>query len=385
MSAVASPSLKTLAALAGLLGFVLIAPLAQAEEHDVVQKALPASPMAVKLGPAGSPSTPPIMTPLPEPGGLPLTGSLEERLLAEELPEPVLLPMVYQAVIAGDEKLLQAALAAGYSVNEPAPDGDTPLCAAVWASNEKLVKALLEHGADYSRRGGEGQKPVALAALKRNRGVMAALLDAGADANTKFDPPVQDSLVATVLIDDLRHHLRADRGVTALMACAARGDVENAVTLMQHKADPDVSTHRYSRYALDFAAEQQYLFLMRVLLGRPADSEPDLLVTVDLHKQRAWIEKNGIVIDTTIISTGREGYGTPPGRYVVTDKHREWTSTLYKASMPWFMRLNCGAIGLHAGYVTGHPESHGCIRLPEEKARAWFKIVGVGDEVQIVE
>ena len=146
-----------------------------------------------------------------------------------------------------------------------------------------------------------------------------------------------------------------------------------------------MSTHRYCRYALDFAAEQQYLFLMRVLLGRPADSEPDLLVTVDLHKQRAWIEKNGIVIDTTIISTGREGYGTPPGRYVVTDKHREWTSTLYKASMPWFMRLNCGAIGLHAGYVTGHPESHGCIRLPEEKARAWFKIVGVGDEVQIVE
>ncbi|MDB6119210.1 MAG: hypothetical protein JWO08_2991, partial [Verrucomicrobiaceae bacterium] len=170
-----------------------------------------------------------------------------------------------------------------------------------------------------------------------------------------------------------------------LMACAARGDVENAVLLMKHSASTEANTKRFNRYALDFAAEQSYLFLMRILLGRSPDAEPELLVTVDLSKQRAWIARHGKVIDTTSVSTGRDGYDTPAGRYVVTDKHRDWTSTLYKASMPWFMRLNCSAIGLHAGYVTGRPASHGCVRLPPEKAREWFKIVGVGDEVQIVE
>ena len=79
-----------------------------------------------------------------------------------------------------------------------------------------------------------------------------------------------------------------------------------------------------------------------------------------------------------------EGYNTPAGRYVITDKHRSWTSTLYHCSMPFFMRLNCSAIGLHSGYVTGRPASHGCIRLPYEKAQKFFGICRVGDEVQIV-
>jgi lipoprotein-anchoring transpeptidase ErfK/SrfK len=52
--------------------------------------------------------------------------------------------------------------------------------------------------------------------------------------------------------------------------------------------------------------------------------------------------------------------------------------------MPWFMRLNCSAIGLHSGYVTGRPASHGCIRLPYDQAKLFFSLTGVGDEVQIV-
>jgi lipoprotein-anchoring transpeptidase ErfK/SrfK len=52
--------------------------------------------------------------------------------------------------------------------------------------------------------------------------------------------------------------------------------------------------------------------------------------------------------------------------------------------MPYFMRLNCSAIGMHSGHVTGSPASHGCIRLPYEKAQKFFGICRVGDEVQIV-
>jgi lipoprotein-anchoring transpeptidase ErfK/SrfK len=94
--------------------------------------------------------------------------------------------------------------------------------------------------------------------------------------------------------------------------------------------------------------------------------------------------KEGVLLDTCFVSTGREGYNTPAGRYVITDKHRTWTSTSYHGSMPFFMRLNCRVIFLHSGYVTGRSASHGCIRLPYEKAQKFFGICRVGDEVQIV-
>jgi lipoprotein-anchoring transpeptidase ErfK/SrfK len=123
---------------------------------------------------------------------------------------------------------------------------------------------------------------------------------------------------------------------------------------------------------------------MRILLGRQPEAEPHILVTVDLSNQKAWVEIEGERQIDTKISSGRSGYRTPAGRFVITDKHKKWTSTIYKVPMPYFMRLNCGAIGLHSGYVTGRPASHGCIRLPHAIAKQVFDMVRVGDEVQIL-
>ena len=95
-------------------------------------------------------------------------------------------------------------------------------------------------------------------------------------------------------------------------------------------------------------------------------------------------QSGSVAIATTTVSTGRSGYRTPAGRYVITDKHRSHTSTLYHVEMPWFMRLNCSAIGLHSGVVTGRPASHGCIRLPYNQAKLFFSLTNVGDEVEIV-
>ena len=205
-----------------------------------------------------------------------------------------------------------------------------------------------------------------------------------APPNQPFVTPVQPELTEALPIKDLKYWLRVDTGVTPLMACAARGDVEAAAVLIRNGAKPGVCTKKHKRYPINFAATQGYLFLMRVLLGRSPDEEPALLVTVDLSQQKAWITKKGEIIDSTRVSTGRSGHETPAGRYVVTDKHKHHTSTIYKVDMPWFMRLNCGAIGLHSGHVTGRPASHGCVRLPFNKARDFFSKVSVGDEVQIV-
>ncbi|MCB1277616.1 L,D-transpeptidase family protein [Prosthecobacter sp.] len=300
------------------------------------------------------------------------------------MPRTEALPQAYQAVLNDDAEHLARIIAMGISPHEMTLGGDTALCAAVRMGRAECVRVLALSGVDMNQPAHEKQPPIAIASLRRNEEVLKALLDAGVDPNTRFKTPVLKAVIDRCVIKDLRNALESDRGITPLICCSARGDVEGAVTLMRAGAKPGMGTTRYHRYPINFAATQGYLFLMRVLLGRDPDSEPDTLVTVDLSSQRAWVTKRGQIINSTSVSTGREGYSTPAGRYVITDKHTSHVSTLYHVEMPWFMRLNCGAIGLHSGYVTGRPASHGCIRLPYQKAKEFFSQVRVGDEVQIV-
>lgn len=305
-------------------------------------------------------------------------------LFRTEIPDIGGLPLLHYAALLDDDEWVSALISRGADANEPTPGGDTILCAAVRYGAAKSVRALLYGGADVTKPGFEKQPPLPLASLRRGTEIYRALLAAGADPNTRFASPITKAVLDRVTIKDLKNALESDRGVTPLIACASRGDVEGAAELMRWGASASKCTTRYHRYPINFAAAQGYLFLMRIILGRQPESEPVILVTIDLSKQRAWVTKEGQIIDTCPVSTGREGYRTPAGRYVITDKHRSWTSTLYHVAMPFFMRLNCSAIGLHSGYVTGRPASHGCIRLPYDKARKFFGICNVGDEVQIV-
>lgn len=307
-----------------------------------------------------------------------------EFLRGELLSSAAELPAMYLAVLNGDPEWIRGLAVQGLDPDVKTPAGDTPLCAAVRLSEGACAKALLDVGADPSLPGIEGQPPIVLASLQRSAGGLEALLEAGVDPNTRLPSPVAKELIDKVVIRDLKWSLANDRGLTPLMCCAARGDVEGAVALMKAGAKTNVYTSRYKKYPINFAAVQGYLFLMRVILGRDPESEPDVLVTIDLSQQKAWVEKNGKILDSTTVSTGKKGYSTPAGRYVITDKHKSWTSTIYHVAMPYFQRLNCGSFGMHSGYVTGRPASHGCIRLPYSKAKSFFSLTKVGDEVQIV-
>ncbi len=321
--------------------------------------------------------------PLPAPEFQPFEDDVSEHLrnTFTKIPQ---LPIVYHAVIADDPDWLSELLAQGMSPNESTAGNDTPLCAAARLGRLECARVLLLGGADPNLPGAGGQPPLVLASLRRPDAMIDTLLVSGADPNARFASPVDAKVLEMAPFKDLRYHLEQDRGVTPLMACASRGDVEGVVALMRHGAKTSICTTRHHRYPINFAAAQRYIFLMRVLLGRPPDAEPDVLITVDLSAQRAYLSKDGAVVVQTKISTGRDGYATPAGRYVITDKHVNHTSTLYHVAMPWFMRLNCSAIGLHSGYVTGSPASHGCIRLPSAMARKFFTLTKVGDEVQIV-
>ncbi len=314
----------------------------------------------------------------------PMGMETEDYLRTELLTTGEALPSMYLGVLDGDPEWIRELAAQGLDPNAKTPAGDTPLCAAIRLSEGDCARALLDAGADPNQPGIEGQPPIVLASLQRSAGGLEALLAAGVDPNTRLPSPVAKNLIDKVVIRDLKWSLANDRGLTPLMCCAARGDVEGAVALMKAGAKTNLYTSRYKKYPINYAAIQGYLFLMRVILGRDPDSEPDVLVTIDLSQQKAWVEKDGKTLDSTTISTGKKGYATPTGRYVITDKHTRWTSTIYHSSMPYFQRLNCGSFGLHSGYVTGRPASHGCIRLPYSKAKSFFYLTKVGDEVQIV-
>jgi hypothetical protein len=41
------------------------------------------------------------------------------------------------------------------------------------------------------------------------------------------------------------------------------------------------------------------------------------------------------------------------------------------------------ATGMHSGYLPGYPASHGCVRMPEQNAIAFFNAVEIGTPVHV--
>jgi len=135
-------------------------------------------------------------------------------------------------------------------------------------------------------------------------------------------------------------------------------------------------------------------------------------IVIDLSEQTARFYKGGVEVGSAPVSTGREGYNTPTGKYSVIEKDRNHVSTLYGdyvdssgavvmknigvnenkrppgshfqgAPMPNFLRIT-GGVGMHAGYLPGYAASHGCIRLPHGAAEKFYENAPAGTPVSIV-
>lgn len=116
-----------------------------------------------------------------------------------------------------------------------------------------------------------------------------------------------------------------------------------------------------------------------------ADSD-DTMVVVDVSKQRAYLMANGRVIMDTPVSTARQGKHTPRGEFQITQRVASGkTSTIYGCDLPYWMRLDQSAIGLHVGDLPGYPASAGCIRLPSNVAPVLFRMTERGTTVKVVD
>jgi ankyrin repeat protein len=292
---------------------------------------------------------------------------------------------LYNSVVEGDREtfsfLLESGIAASGTSKDPI------LVAAVREGYAEMVAMLLNAGAsELDQKGREGQRALHLAVAMNRSDLSKLLLEAGADPNLSFSQPASKAFLAKVrAVGYLKTHLKYDSRVTPLMAAADCGNLELARLLIEHGARKHIWTKRKSYYPIGFASRRDDVKMMQLLLDVDPDHE-ERWVKVDLSEQKAWVyDKDGIEIFTTKISSGKQGYRTETGEYVITNKNRHHVSNVYKgAKMPYFQRLSCGDFGFHEGYCPDYAASHGCLRVPRGNAAKLWSITKAGDRVVIV-
>ena len=158
-------------------------------------------------------------------------------------------------------------------------------------------------------------------------------------------------------------------------------------------------------------AYRAHLILFFIATSLFAQGENPYRVEIDLQQQSAYLIRGRQVVMQSPISSGRYGHLTETGSFKVIEKERSHYSSIYgkivdasgrtviadadvdmhvprgykfvPAPMPYFMRFH-GADGMHAGYLPGYPASHGCVRMPDQLAVAFYNAVDVGTPVTVV-
>ena len=153
-----------------------------------------------------------------------------------------------EAVQSGDQQTVQQLLKSHADVNQPDPDGTTPLEWAVYADDLDTAKLLLRAGANANAGNRYGVTPLSLAATNRNAAMAKLLLDAGADANAKLPG-----------------------GSTMLMTAARTGNPDIVRLLIEHGADVNAKGAVYGETALVWAADQNHPEAEQVLIDHGAD------------------------------------------------------------------------------------------------------------------
>lgn len=290
-----------------------------------------------------------------------------------------------EACCRGDQQTASLLLAGGASANATrVPHLTTPLSIALRGGHDQLASQLLHHGADHDAMMPEGQRALHVAIARGCNRTVHTIIGLGADPNTPFTLPISKEFLNLVREGAMRWVLKYDSGATPLMMAIDSGNIDTTQCLIDAGAKMNVRTRRSHYWPLSFAARRNDVLMMRLVLGKDPHRE-ERHVEIRLAEQVARVyDAMGAEIFSTKVSTGRRGYRTPTGEFVITNKYRSWTSTIYHSSMPFFQRLSGSDFGLHQGYLPGYPASHGCIRLPASNAAKLFSMTSEGDRVRIV-
>jgi len=253
---------------------------------------------------------------------------------------------------------------------------------ALLAADQKQLRLLLSKHRDPPTPEGYSIPMLAYAIVMDQTRLLDILLASGADPNMQLPASREKDFLSRLSSSYLRQYVESDSGVTPLMIAAGLGKTDYVKALLDAGANRNLATRKHKMLPIYFAARSDEWRCTQLLLGNGPSPE-ELRIEISLALQEAVVIKRGERVFSTECSTGRDGFATPSGRYVITDKQREHHSTIYKVPMPFFMRLSCRDFGMHEGVVPNYPASHGCIRLPSAAARKFFAEIPVGTLVTI--
>jgi len=285
------------------------------------------------------------------------------------------------ALASGDMAIFQTILERFPPTLEWTANTRRALEAALSRGMKEQVRLLLsKHPAPPTREGGTVPL-IAYAIASDDAPMFKTLLACGSDPNLFIPKTAEKEFAALIKSKYLRNYVQED-GVNLLMLAAGLGKADYVRALLDAGADRNRHTPHEKMLPLYFAAWTENWQCVQMLLGGGPEPE-QLRVEISLAQQHAAVIKEGVTVFTTKVSTGRNGFTTKPGYYVITDKDRDHRSTIYKCPMPYFMRLSCRDFGLHEGVVQPYPASHGCIRLPGDAAKKLFVDLPIGTVVSI--
>ena len=129
-------------------------------------------------------------------------------------------------------------------------------------------------------------------------------------------------------------------------------------------------------------------------LPQPTEAKAQKTIMVSIGQQAMWALKGDDVVLSSYVSTGRAGFDTPLGTYVILTKLPSQTMAgviggeYYNVpDVPWVMYFTNGGHALHGTYWHnnfGTPMSHGCVNLPMDVAAWLYDWAPVGTPVLIV-
>ncbi|MEC8826435.1 MAG: ankyrin repeat domain-containing protein [Verrucomicrobiota bacterium] len=270
-------------------------------------------------------------------------------------------------------------LAGGANPNAQYDHSESWLSKAVREGDEKIALTLIKAGAEViGIRSRDGHTLLGWSIAHQMTNVVEALIDAGVDVDADERSPARSEFRDMFGSRTFKYHLQTDRRIRPVMMAAALYNEEIAQMLMDAGANGQAYTRKYLTAAIIGSWHKDTDLQQIVLLGEVPNPQPRKVV-VDLSSQRVTLYENGVATYSTRCSTGKSGHRTPVGEYVISDRHRHHTSSIYGTSMPYFQRFSFSAFGLHQGYVPNYPASAGCIRLPHQSARHLWDKLNVGD------
>jgi len=290
--------------------------------------------------------------------------------------------LLWAALDGGNAQIVKAILQGLPLMEQWTPGTQRAFHEALRTGNNERMRMLIHKHVAPPTPEGKNVPLLAYTIARNEPALFNTLLACGADPNTAISGKYDKEFLELLPSKTFRNYIEDDKNVSALMLAAGIGRPEYVQALLQAGADRNRSTARYKMIALYYAAQTGNWRCTQILLGSGPSPE-QLRLEISLASQHVALVKNGVAVFNTVCSTGREGFSTRRGDYVITDKDRNHWSTIYKVEMPYFMRLSCLDFGMHEGVVPNYPASHGCIRLPGDAARKFFAEIPIGTLVTV--